>query len=179
MKNYQRGFIGTTIVIIGVLLIIGLGAWWYMNTTNSTVSNPATTTQDTTSTATITTTDTMTSESTTVAAAQALPGGLIVQDVKVGTGAEAVSGHQITVHYTGTLDNGTIFDSSRTRGTPFTFGLGAGQVIKGWDQGFAGMKVGGVRRLTIPASLGYGAQAVGPIPPDSTLHFDVELLGVE
>ncbi|MBI4068470.1 FKBP-type peptidyl-prolyl cis-trans isomerase [Candidatus Kaiserbacteria bacterium] len=121
----------------------------------------------------------MTSESTTVAAAQALPGGLIVQDVKVGTGAEAVSGHQITVHYTGTLDNGTIFDSSRTRGTPFTFGLGAGQVIKGWDQGFAGMKVGGVRRLTIPASLGYGAQAVGPIPPDSTLHFDVELLGVE
>ena len=105
--------------------------------------------------------------------------GLQTTDVKVGTGAEAVSGKEITVHYVGTLDDGTKFDSSRDRGTPFTFDLGAGQVIQGWDQGFAGMKVGGVRKLVIPAELGYGQNAVGSIPAGSTLHFEVELLAVE
>lgn len=175
MKSYQRGFIGTTVVvIIGALLVIGLGVWWYMNTVNSTSSGSVPTTQDTANTDTHTMTNDTASNST-----HTLPGGLIVQDVKVGSGAEAVSGHSITVHYVGTLDDGTVFDSSRTRGTPFAFGLGAGQVIKGWDDGFAGMKVGGIRKLTIPPALGYGAQAVGPIPPNSTLHFEVELLGVE
>lgn len=183
MKNYQRGFIGTTVVSIGVLLIIGLGVWWYMNTITNTPAGPVpatTDTEDSTSMATTTNTNTMTTnEPAAPSNTQTLPGGLIVQDVNVGTGAEATAGHKITVHYVGTLDNGSTFDSSRTRGTPFTFGLGAGQVIKGWDEGFAGMKIGGVRKLTIPPALGYGAQAVGPIPPNSTLHFEVELLGVE
>lgn len=105
--------------------------------------------------------------------------GLEITDVKVGTGAEAVAGKEITVHYVGTLDDGTKFDSSRDRGTPFTFDLGVGQVIQGWDQGFAGMKVGGVRKLVIPAALAYGDRATGSIPAGSTLHFEVELLAVE
>ena len=107
-------------------------------------------------------------------------------DVKVGTGAEATAGKTVSVHYTGWLYDeskpnhlGTRFDSSRDRGTPFEFTLGAGQVIKGWDQGVAGMKVGGQRTLVIPASLGYGAHgAGGVIPPNAALVFDVELLAV-
>jgi FKBP-type peptidyl-prolyl cis-trans isomerase len=102
-----------------------------------------------------------------------------VVDTVVGTGIEAVASKKVTVHYTGTLTDGTKFDSSVDRGTPFSFTLGAGEVIKGWDQGFAGMKVGGKRKLTIPASMGYGSRANGKIPADSTLLFDVELLGVE
>ncbi len=100
-------------------------------------------------------------------------------DIKVGTGAEAKSGKQVTVHYVGTLTSGTKFDSSRDRGEGFDFKLGAGQVIKGWDQGVAGMKVGGVRKLTIPPDLAYGARGYPPvIPPNSTLVFEVELLEV-
>lgn len=105
---------------------------------------------------------------------------LKIKDTKVGTGAEAVNGKTISVHYTGTLTNGMKFDSSKDRGTPFEFILGAGQVIQGWDKGFAGMKVGGTRKLTIPASMGYGAQgAGGVIPPNATLIFEVELLDVK
>lgn len=101
------------------------------------------------------------------------------EDSKVGTGDEAVTGKQVTVHYTGWLANGTKFDSSKDRGTPFSFQLGGGQVIKGWDQGVVGMKVGGIRKLTIPPELGYGARgAGGVIPPNATLVFEVELLGV-
>jgi len=104
---------------------------------------------------------------------------LKIEDLKVGTDAAAVAGKSVTVHYTGWLTDGTKFDSSKDRGQPFTFQLGAGQVIRGWDQGVAGMKVGGVRKLTIPASLGYGANgAGGVIPPNATLVFEVELLGV-
>lgn len=102
-----------------------------------------------------------------------------IEDVKVGEGAEAVKGSEITVHYVGTLDDGTKFDSSRDRGTPFSFVLGSGMVIQGWEEGFEGMKVGGVRKLTIPPSMGYGDRAIGSIPPSSTLHFEVELLGVK
>ena len=104
---------------------------------------------------------------------------LQIEDITVGDGEEAVAGKTITVHYTGTLTDGTKFDSSKDRGTPFSFNLGAGQVIQGWDQGFEGMKVGGVRKLTIPPAMGYGASGAGPIPPNSTLIFEVELLGVE
>jgi len=104
---------------------------------------------------------------------------LRIEDTKVGTGDTAVAGKNVTVHYTGWLTDGTKFDSSKDHGQPFTFQLGAGQVIKGWDQGVAGMKVGGVRKLTIPSSLGYGDRgAGGVIPPNATLLFEVELLGV-
>ena len=109
--------------------------------------------------------------------------GLIIEDITIGSGGEAVPGTHISVHYTGWLFNGGVqgakFDSSKDRGQPFDFSLGAGQVIQGWDQGFAGMKVGGVRKLTIPPELGYGARgAGGVIPPTATLMFEVELLGV-
>lgn len=105
---------------------------------------------------------------------------LTIEDTVVGTGLEAVSGKKITVNYTGTLTNGTKFDSSLNPGrTPFVFNLGAGEVIEGWDKGFNGMKVGGKRKLTIPPSMGYGSADMGAIPPNSTLIFDVELLNVE
>ncbi len=110
--------------------------------------------------------------------------GLQYEDTTVGEGAEAQAGQNVSVHYTGWLRNddgsvGSKFDSSKDRGQPFGFSLGAGQVIRGWDEGVQGMKVGGARRLTIPASLGYGARgAGGVIPPNATLIFDVELLGV-
>jgi len=111
---------------------------------------------------------------------------LIKTDVKLGDGALATAGKEVSVHYTGWLydaaaadHHGTKFDSSRDRNEPFSFPLGGGRVIKGWDQGVEGMKVGGKRTLTIPASLGYGARgAGGVIPPNATLVFDVELLGV-
>ncbi len=104
---------------------------------------------------------------------------LQIQDIRVGDGAEAKAGHSVSVHYVGTLTTGNKFDSSRDRGRPFDFKLGAGQVIKGWDQGVAGMKIGGLRKLTIPPHLGYGAQgAGGVIPPNATLVFEVELLGL-
>ena len=106
--------------------------------------------------------------------------GLKYTDTTVGTGAEAKPGQTVSVHYTGWLTDGKKFDSSKDRGQPFTFPLGGGRVIKGWDEGVAGMKVGGVRRLTIPPQLGYGASgAGGVIPPNATLLFEVELLNVE
>ncbi len=104
--------------------------------------------------------------------------GFLVQDEVIGTGDIATPGSTISVHYVGTFENGQKFDSSIDRGEPFEFVLGAGRVIKGWDLGFSGMKVGGKRRLTIPSSLGYGSNQVGPIPPNSTLIFEVELLAV-
>ena len=104
---------------------------------------------------------------------------LKIEDVVVGNGAEAVKGKLVSVHYTGWLTDGKKFDSSKDRGQPFQFSLGRGQVIRGWDDGVAGMKVGGRRKLTIPAELGYGAQgAGGVIPPGATLVFEVDLLGV-
>jgi FKBP-type peptidyl-prolyl cis-trans isomerase len=104
---------------------------------------------------------------------------LQIEDLKPGTGAEATSGASVTVHYVGTLTDGKKFDSSRDRGKGFSFKLGAGQVIKGWDQGVAGMKIGGLRKLTIPPELAYGERGFPPvIPPGSTLVFEVELLSV-
>lgn len=108
-----------------------------------------------------------------------MPSGLKYVDRVVGTGDEAVAGKTVNVHYTGWLENGKQFDSSVDRGQPFSFPLGAGRVIKGWDEGVQGMKVGGKRKLTIPSDLGYGSRgAGGVIPPNATLIFDVELLGV-
>ncbi len=113
-----------------------------------------------------------------------LADGLKYTDTKLGTGAEATPGHKVSVHYTGWLDQngakGKKFDSSLDRGQPFAFALGAHQVIRGWDEGVAGMKVGGTRTLVIPPELGYGARgAPGAIPPNATLIFEVELLGVQ
>lgn len=101
------------------------------------------------------------------------------QDIVVGTGAQPQSGQTVTVNYTGWLDNGTKFDSSLDRNQPFSFTLGQGGVIKGWDEGVATMKVGGKRRLIIPPALGYGSQSQGTIPPNSRLTFDVELLSIK
>ena len=107
----------------------------------------------------------------------ATSGGLVVQDEVVGTGPTAQAGDTVTVNYTGKLADGTVFDTSIGK-APFQFVLGAGNVIPGWDQGLVGMKVGGKRVLIIPPNLGYGAQAYGPIPANSTLTFEVELVSV-
>lgn len=157
------------------------------NTANSTTATivaeaPATAdaapdvdTADTSETATPSEDSTVTEENTITTES-----GLQYIDIEEGTGAMPQTGQMVTVHYTGTLDNGLKFDSSVDRGQPFNFKIGVGQVIKGWDEGVATMKVGGKRKLTIPAELGYGARgAGGVIPPNATLIFDVELLGVE
>ncbi len=115
-----------------------------------------------------------------------MPSGLQFEDTTVGSGAAATAGHRVQVHYTGWLydptasnNRGKKFDSSKDRGQPFSFGLGHGEVIRGWDEGVAGMKVGGTRVLTIPPEMGYGARgAGGVIPPNATLVFEVDLLGV-
>ena len=105
--------------------------------------------------------------------------GLVIEDIKEGAGAEATNGSRVSVHYTGTLTDGKKFDSSHDRGTPLQFELGAGQVIKGWDQGVLGMKVGGKRKLTIPSDLAYGDRGIANvIPPGATLIFEVELMDV-
>ncbi len=105
--------------------------------------------------------------------------GFTVRDISVGQGPIAEKGDRLTVHYVGTLPNGQVFDSSRDRNTPITFILGVGQVIRGWDEGVLGMREGGKRILTIAPDYGYGAQNAGPLPPNSTLVFEVELLNVE
>lgn len=109
------------------------------------------------------------------------PSGLQYEDIQVGTGDEAVKGHNVEVHYVGTFLDGKKFDSSRDRGQKFMFPLGAGRVIKGWDEGVAGMKVGGIRKLVIPGNLGYGPSGAGGglIPPNATLVFEVELFSVK
>jgi FKBP-type peptidyl-prolyl cis-trans isomerase FkpA len=107
------------------------------------------------------------------------PSGLVIEDLVVGNGNSAAAGQRVSVHYTGWLTDGKKFDSSKDRGQPFMFSLGRGEVIRGWDEGVSGMKVGGKRKLTIPPDLGYGARgAGGVIPPNATLVFEVELLAL-
>ena len=102
-----------------------------------------------------------------------------IEEIVVGSGASPKIGDTVVVHYTGVLTNGVKFDSSKDRNRPFEFILGVGQVIKGWDQGVATMKIGGKRKLTVPPELGYGSRGIGPIPPNSTLIFEVELLDIK
>ena len=111
---------------------------------------------------------------------QTMSNGLVIEDIKIGDGQEGEKFNIVTVNYTGLLEDGTKFDSSLNPGrTPFRFTVGAGQVIQGWDQGLIGMKIGGTRKLTIPPELGYGSRDNGPIPANSTLIFEIDLLGIE
>jgi peptidylprolyl isomerase len=173
----NKGALLTIYIVLAVVIIAG-GAW-YANTLSQPSATPSSadattadqsqqagaTQQQSTQTSSTTSTNTMDT--------------LKITDVTVGTGAVAQDGDMVTVNYTGTLDDGTKFDSSLNPGrTPFSFLLGAQQVIAGWDQGVLGMKVGGTRELVIPPSLGYGTSGQGPIPPNSTLHFTITLLSV-
>ena len=154
----------TFFIFLTLVLVIGGGIWLFMRKNNEVQSASI----DTISSGTPTPTPTM------------VPNGLQLEDLKVGTGPEAKSGQVVTVHYTGTLTNGQKFDSSVDRGQPFSFILGGGMVIKGWDQGLLGMKVGGKRKLIIPPDLAYGERgAGGVIPANATLVFEVDLLGVQ
>lgn len=118
------------------------------------------------------------STETTQATQETIPAELKIEDIQVGTGPEVKSGDTVVIHYRGTLPDGTQFDSSYDRGEPYETPIGVGAVIKGWDLGVVGLKVGGKRKLTIPPSLGYGNQANGKIPANSTLIFEVELMGI-
>jgi FKBP-type peptidyl-prolyl cis-trans isomerase len=104
---------------------------------------------------------------------------MVIDDVKVGDGQEVVDGDTVSVHYVGTLQNGTEFDNSKKRGQSFEFTVGAGQVIRGWEEGLVGMKVGGTRILVIPPEMGYGDRGIGPIPPGATLVFSIELVEIK
>jgi FKBP-type peptidyl-prolyl cis-trans isomerase len=176
----KQGILIAMFVVVGAVIIAG-GAW-YVNSGALTNNSGATNTQtaeassaDTAQTAGTQTADTQTNSSTT----KSMDTNLKIVDTTVGTGAVAENGETVTVNYVGKLDDGSTFDSSFSRNKPFDFVLGAGRVIKGWDLGVLGMKVGGTRELTIPSDLGYGANGYPPvIPGNATLHFTVTLLAV-
>ena len=173
-----------------VIAVVAVGAWLFMrkgSTTTSLYDSSPTPSASATASESATPVATATPAGSPTATPKPGPviktaSGLQYQEEVVGTGATATSGHMVAVKYTGSLTNGKVFDSTDNHGgQPFTFNLGAGEVIKGWDEGVAGMKVGGKRKLIIPASLGYGSQDVGNglIPPNSTLIFEVELVAVQ
>lgn len=163
-------------VAIGAAVVVALGFLFFGPSVFTSFSTPV---------QPVTATTTMTDESAAAASAGAsasipTPTSLQVNDLKVGTGVEAQAGDTVTVQYVGALTDGTVFDASKNHGADgFTFTLGAGQVIQGWDQGLVGMKEGGQRVLVIPAALGYGPQAVGSIPANSALVFEVDLVKVQ
>jgi len=174
------------LIIIVVVVFGGVGVYFLYNqkiqspssiNLNPSQSNPQTPTP---TSVIITVTPTQATGAAVMDNFQVAADGLKISDEVVGTGAEVKSGDTVTVNYIGTLENGTKFDSSYDRNTPFTTQIGVGQVIKGWDEGIVGMKVGGKRKLIIPPSLGYGDQGAGnAIPPNSTLVFVIELLSVK
>ena len=155
----------TVFAYVLIIIFVGLGVWLFAKKGNNISENPIV------SIATLIPTP----ENTPIK----MENELQIQDLKVGTGLEVKLGQELTMHYSGTLENGAKFDSSYDRGEPFRFVLGAGQVIKGWDLGIQGMKVGGKRKLIIPPDLGYGARGIGPIPPNATLIFEVEVLAAQ
>jgi FKBP-type peptidyl-prolyl cis-trans isomerase len=155
--NKQKGIV-VTIAVVVVFLLVGGTALWNNFTNNNQNQNQMS--QDNNQT-------------------QTSPEQIQIKDIAVGSGDIAVAGKEVTVNYTGVFADGKKFDSSLDRGVPFTFKLGSGMVIKGWDIGIEGMKVGGKRILVIPPNLGYGSEAYGQIPASSTLIFQVELLGVK
>lgn len=161
--------IAVTLAVIVALAFIFFGSSIRTSLLGNTASAPTTARTTTVNTSTL------------PSSGNAVPSDkLSITDDVVGTGAVAKAGDTISVQYSGSLADGTVFDSTKAHGgKPFTFTLGAGQVIKGWDEGFAGMKVGGTRTLVIPPALGYGERTVGPIPANSTLTFKVELVKVE
>lgn len=172
----------STGIAVAVAVAVALGLLFFGPRIFSPFSTPGTQTATTTEEVTASTSaqTSMTQESQPMAIPNPLPTTLTGSDTVVGTGAEAVPGKTVTVNYVGMLPDGKVFDASANHGQPFSFGLGAGQVIKGWDLGVAGMKVGGKRRLIVPPDLAYGNQAVGGvIPANATLIFDIELLDVK
>lgn len=179
-KNFVTG-----IVFIGIVL--GLGALFIAQQTNqknpldeSKLATSATPAQTQTPTLQIIQTPQSTMQTGSQSANMiTMPNGLQIQDEIVGQGQEVKSGDTVTVNYLGTLENGTKFDSSYDRNQPFTTQIGVGAVIKGWDEGIVGMKIGGKRKLIIPPALGYGAQTAGSIPPNSVLIFEVELVAIK
>ena len=173
------------IIIVFVVVLTGtLGVYFVLNQNNQAALNlnlnPTPQPQSQPTTAIITGTEVRTSSSAAnMNDFQTTQTGLKIKDIVLGTGKEVKSGDTVTVNYLGTLENGTKFDSSYDRKTPFTTQIGVGQVIKGWDEGIVGIKVGGKRMLIIPPNLGYGEQAAGSIPPNSTLIFEVEVLDIK
>jgi peptidylprolyl isomerase len=167
------------LISLGVMLVCGLLVVFaqFTNTTAPALADELNVTQPAITIADNTMTNASNPQSNDV---QTTPSGLKYIEQKVGTGATPTKGQTVVVHYTGTLENGKKFDSSRDRGQPFEFNIGMGQVIKGWDEGLSTMQVGGQRRLIIPSELGYGSRGAGNvIPPNATLVFDVELLDVQ
>ncbi|MDP3954880.1 MAG: FKBP-type peptidyl-prolyl cis-trans isomerase [bacterium] len=179
-----------SLAIIGVLvmIVVALGIYFYSKkslpqmtdtTTKQTESTPTTSQTTPSDSESVSPTPDVTETPAGASVPTIFPNGLKVEDLKVGQGEAVKSGDQISIHYLGTLTNGTKFDSSYDRGQPFETQIGVGQVIQGWDLGVVGMRVNGKRKLTIPPELGYGERGAGAvIPPNATLIFEVELIGI-
>ena len=176
----SKNFVPLLIVLV-IILAGGLGILFMLNQNNIKTDQLNITDQTSPTSVVSSTTPTNTPTVTPqILNTQTLPNGLIIEDEIIGQGQEAKSGDTISIHYTGTFTNGVKFDSSLDRNQPFETQIGVGQVIKGWDEGVIGMKIGGKRRLTIPPSLAYGPQGItGSIPPNSTLIFELELLDIK